>query len=103
MHKIPHAEERAPRISRGKLHARLEAWATTAEPLPLQPLAVGTAGGALLLEPLVATGEVIGAIDRGAAYGGESRDGMRHRVAQIGRHHPGDELPRHPLQPRRLD
>src|SRR5260370_137440 len=94
MHKIPHAEERAPRISRGKLHARLEAWATTAEPLPLQPLDVGTAGGELLLQPLVATVEGIDSIDRGVALRVDSPEGNPHprrRHGPVrGRRRPGE-------------
>ena len=41
----------------------------------LQPLDVGAAGGELLLEPLVAAVEVIDAVDRRVALGGERRRG----------------------------
>ena len=51
------------------------------------PLDGRAAGGELLFEFLEAVIEVIDAVDRGHAFGGQSRDHQRHRRAQIGRHH----------------
>src|SRR5216684_1655347 len=68
----------------------------------LQPLDVGTAGGEFLLQPLVASVEVIDAVHRGVAFRCQRGDGERYRGAQIGRHHLGAAQPGHAAHQRRF-
>src|SRR5208337_1224597 len=65
-------------------------------------LDVGAAGGELLLQPLEAAIEVINAIDRRFALGGERGDHQRNGCAQIGRHNRGAEQLVDALDDRRI-